>query len=153
MRINKLVIIGVYLTYCDNSLVNQKELLDELVIIQFQIDKCKKEGLEFILIGVFNIDMNRKDKHFDIFDDFVYENRLIICDAVVAQQVNYTYRSYMGFSWIDHIAALVTNLNIRDCFIELSDTNMGDHLPIVCRYLLMAKTKFGMVFKNTNLKP
>lgn len=152
LQINKLIIIGVYLTYSDNTDANLDDFIAEVSILQNIVDECTSKKLDFIIIGDFNIDLARFDKHYEIFDDFLYDNKLITVDTQSIQPVKYTYRGHNGYSWIDHVVVSINNRNIEKCVIELNDGNMSDHLPILTNYNLTIDHNLYHAMKQNKLR-
>ena len=109
LKIGNLVIIRVYLTYANGTDKNTLSLIDELSKIQSIINESLGNNKQVIIIGDFNVDLSKANDHSRILKNFLKENEMVAKDTLVQQEVNYTFRSHSGLTWIDHVICHETN--------------------------------------------
>ena len=130
IRLNSLVIIGVYCTYFDGSSHNKTQLEQELATIKETILIAESIGNKCIIVGDFNIDLSKNNSHTNVFKDFLTQTQYTTFETKFAQEVSFTYKSPIGQSWNDHICAHSNNTDIVYVKILTDKNCMSDHLPI-----------------------
>ena len=144
-------IIGVYMQYEKD---NNTELIfvDQLATIQMEIDKCKAEYLEPLIIGDFNVDLRRASKHKEILNSFIRENDLKPDDYLNEQSIQFNpFQNANGKSWVDHCLSYTRNNQVQTCKIYVDKQNHSDHHPLVINYKLKCKESES-VYKEYELK-
>ena len=132
LTIGSVRLIGVYLKYEKNA-EHEHLFAEQLADIQNEIDKCREEQLDFIIIGDFNVDLRKEGKHKNLLSDFIIENHLKADDHLYEQSVNCTFKSSTGQSWVDHCLSSMYNKSITDCKIYTHEENDSDHHPIIIK--------------------
>lgn len=69
LKINKLIIINVYMIYDDNSKDNYYVYKDDLMTIQEIYDTHIKNNMEIMLIGDMNVDFTKKTQNTRLLSD------------------------------------------------------------------------------------
>ena len=126
-------------------------LVSQLAQIQSIVDNCSVNKHDFIIIGDFNIDLDRADNHRTILREFLDENDLKVDDRLFKQECKSSFKGYQGESSIDHCISKRHNTSIIDCRLLESVENFNDHTPILINYSL-DQDKEQNFFKDKILK-
>lgn len=131
----KLLIIGVYLP--SNGTDQLDSLINELAEIEAIVETHTDH--EILLIGDFNCDIIRSNKHDRELIKTINKLKMHCLDHVFQQEINYTFKG-RGSSWIDHIITRDNHkLNINKVKIvtdgnrgqeEFEFINKSDHTPV-----------------------
>ncbi len=111
-------------------------LAAQIAELEIEIKKCKQKNLEFLIMGDFNVDFKKPSSKRDLLVDLLTDYDLKLDDYIHKQEVQMTFRGYMGNSWIDHCATLKNNNSILKCSIVVHKENTSDHLPLAIDYAL-----------------
>jgi exonuclease III len=152
LTLGRLRIIGVYLQY-EKDIEAENKFAHQLSVLQDEINKCRGENLEPLIIGDFNVDLRKKSKHGDLLLDFLNENQLKVDDYLHQQSIDHSFRSSNGTSWIDHCVTSIQNNSIITCKIYENCENDSDHLPIITNISMTVIPIFRKGYRTLTLKP
>jgi len=156
LLLNKLCLIGVYLT-CNNNHINS--LIDfeaELELIFQTVKNRQKEGYECLILGDFNVDLNKHSTRSNLLQNYLNTFRYELKDQKHEMSVDYTYEMIRTnkkskkieiiHSFVDHVACPAGNSNITyiDVIEELG--NNSDHNMILFKYILTVDTQMDNLF-------
>lgn len=163
LRLNNLCIIGVYLTYNDNTPRSLIDLEAELELVFQTVRNRKNEGYECIILGDFNVDMYKHPERSNMLSNYLNSYKYELVDQQFELAYDYTYQMIRKKkkskeievirSFIDHVAAPVECKNIS--FIEVYDElgNNSDHNLLLLNYNLQPDTKMeDMYTKPKSIK-
>lgn len=148
----KLLIIGVYLP--SNGTYQLDSLINELAEIEAIVETHRDH--EILLIGDFNCDIIRSNKHDRELIKSINKLKMHCLDHVFQQEINYTFKG-RGSSWIDHIITrdnhrlsinkvkIVTDGNRGQEEFEL--INKSDHTPV---YIELIVPIYNMITETEN---
>ena len=113
---------------------NEDEFLYDLALLHQLYAKYTSQNFKVIIVGDFNTDISRQDKHSHNLNQFLENNSLKLIDTEIHQQIAYTHqrkhhdRSIK--SWIDHVCVDPIKIEIGKVEIFESKDNFSDHNPI-----------------------
>ena len=144
LQMEKIVIIGVYMTYNNSTQKNQDDYNSDLQLIQEMTENFKKYKKNVIICGDFNTDMSRLDAFTYSLNYLLVYLKYSVADLLWHQDdsINYTFFSKITKngaqtktikSWIDHFLIQQNMQFAIDCKITPMPNNTGDHHPIKLR--------------------
>lgn len=146
LKINKLLLIGVYLTYCDGSESNELDFQNEVDLLKDLTLNHVRQGYDIVVLGDFNTDFTRSDKHREALLRYMHEFKLAPADIYKAQTSDFTFYKKCGdklnTSWIDHILVNSSMTGVNDCKISTSLLNMSDHNALLMDYSVNCSKSF-----------
>lgn len=125
LKLKNLTIIGVYLPYFNGTNESLSCIKDELCFISSLINKDKNT----MIIGDFNADLYRQNKHDLELHKWMMNNNLTALDLLHTQTQSHTFNNGLDFrSWIDHIFIDDNTKPLAvTCYLLTSPLNLSDH--------------------------
>jgi len=163
LRLNNLCLIGVYLTYDDNTPRSLIDLEAELELVFQTVRNRTNEGYECIILGDFNVDMYKHPERSNMLSNYLNTYKFELVDQQLELAFDYTYQMIRKKknseeieiirSFIDHVAAPIECKNIS--FIEVYDElgNNSDHNLLLLNYNMQTNaTMENMYTKPKSIK-
>ncbi|RNA17696.1 RNA-directed DNA polymerase from mobile element jockey-like, partial [Brachionus plicatilis] len=129
LKIGNHALIGVYLTYNDNSFEN-KIIKEQEFQVLTRMYKNLRDSYSVLILGDFNCDVKRSNSNDKLMNNWLKENKFVCQDILQEKFINYTYFKADAKSWIDHVVTHENNETIKNIKIIDSKWNCGDHLAI-----------------------
>ena len=92
LRLNKLCIIGVYLTYNDNTPTSLIDLEAKLELVFQTVRNRQNEGYECLIIGDFNVDMLKQPERSNLLTNYLNTFKYELVDQQIEVSTNFTYQ-------------------------------------------------------------
>ena len=137
----KLVVIGVYLPFDNNTLNSKSEYELCLSLLSSLLVKFEPIEAPIFITGDFNSDLYRKNRFDIILNNFVNCKSLISLDTICTQEKNFTFKSIINNkeykARLNHtfLHNKVSNQSFKfkniTCNIQVDKINMSDHNSIV----------------------
>jgi len=132
LKVRKKSFIGVYLTSNNQTPECHIEYQLELNLISRIKRKLEQQGQEVVIIGDFNGDIIRNNKHDKCFTKFLKDNQVKCFDSIT--NTSQTWHNVKDSSHVDHIVADINNKSIQSVNILYNDKpNESDHWAINLR--------------------
>ena len=122
-------LIGVYLIFNNNTLVNQSIYESQLSTISNLVETYKSKKEDFILVGDLNGDIMRNSNKFDkTLSKFLVNNNLKYILDTSKLRGCFSYSNNLCNSLIDYIiVGIESPLKYSNCFIDYNINNTSDH--------------------------
>ena len=150
IKIDNLVIIGVYMHFNDGKTETALNFENDLSIISTIYNKYNKEN-EILIIGDFNTDLNKNNEFVRLLNNFMNLNKVKCMDLMFLQKYDNTYKKGLNKSWIDHVIASENNV-INQINIEECEWNYGDHNALIININLFKKNEENLRIDCPNKK-
>jgi exonuclease III len=151
LLLNKLCLIGVYMTCNDSDINSLIDFEAELELIFQTIKNKQKEGYECLILGDFNVDMNKHGIRSNLLQNYLNTFRYELKDQQHKMSVDYTYEMIRKnkktkkieviHSFVDHVAGPICNTNITYIDVVEELGNNSDHNMILFNYILQRQTR------------